>query len=144
MLFRSLCVTVGTGFNTAKKTEDEGGFITSESIQKTVMKSLGLDEIKTVYDTQYQAAANSRINEIKSEKDCSFEKPLFIMNPFGTNVTGVYVYFKTNEAVNVEYTVSVNDKDITDFTRTIAACVNVISLKGNIMSVTHLGAAFVG
>lgn len=114
-----LCATVGTGFNTSKDSKDEGNYITSDSIQKTVMKSLNLDEVKTVYDTQYQSAVNSRIETLKDERNCSFEKPLFIMNPFGTNVTGLYTYFKTEEAVNVEYTVSVNDKDIPDFTRVL-------------------------
>lgn len=114
-----LCATIGTGFKKSKSISNEENYISSDWIQKQVMKALNLSEVKNVYSDEYQSAVKTKLDEMKKYYDCSFEEPLFVMNPFGTNVTGLYVYFKTDEAANVEYTVSVSDVSIPEFTRTL-------------------------
>lgn len=114
-----LCATIGTGFKKSDSLSSDENYIASEKIQKQVMKALNLDRVKTVYDEQYQSAAKAKLDVLKENYNCTFEDPLFVMNPFGTNVTGLYVYFNTDKAVNVKYTVSVSDASIPEFTRTL-------------------------
>ncbi|WP_455716479.1 aryl-sulfate sulfotransferase [Anaerosporobacter sp.] len=114
-----LCATIGSGFGKSKSSIKDESYIASELIQKQVMKSLNTDEVKTVYDEAYQSAVQAKLDELKEAYACSFKEPLFVMNPYGTNVTGLYVYFETKEATNVEYTVSADDVSIPDFTRTL-------------------------
>jgi arylsulfate sulfotransferase len=114
-----LCATIGTGFGKSKSTSSDENYIASDKIQKQVMKSLSMEKVKTVYDESYQSAVKANLDKLKKAYVCSFKDPLFVMNPFGTNVTGLYVYFKTDEAVNVEYTVSVGDVSIPEFTRNL-------------------------
>ena len=40
-------------------------------------------------------------------------------NPFGTNTQSLYVYFKTDAAVKVSYTIHVKDDGISDFSRDV-------------------------
>lgn len=54
----------------------------------------------------------------KESKNATFDNPFIIYNPYGTNTCAVNVYYKTKEATSMEYTVSVDDEDIPDFTRT--------------------------
>ena len=114
-----LGVTIGTGFKKSDNLGSDENYITSDKIQKQVMKALNVDKVQTVYDEQYQSAAKAKLDVLKENYACSFKEPLFVMNPFGTNVTGLYVYFNTDEAVNVEYTISVSDVSIPEFTRTL-------------------------
>lgn len=114
-----LCVTIGTGFKKSNSLSGDENYITSEKIQSQVMKALGIDKVKTVYDEQYQSTVKSKLDILKKNYDCTFKDPLFVMNPYGTNVTGLYVYFNTEDAVNVEYTISVGDVSIPEFTRTL-------------------------
>jgi len=114
-----LCTTIGTGAKKTDRTDSGENYIASETIQKQVMKSLSMDTVKTVYDEQYQSAVKAKLDALKKNYASTFKEPLFVMNPFGTNVTGMYVYFNTDEAVNVEYTVSVSDVSIPEFTRTL-------------------------
>lgn len=39
-------------------------------------------------------------------------------NPFGTNTQSLYVYFCTDAAVSVQYTIHMDRSDISDFTQT--------------------------
>lgn len=114
-----LCATIGKGFGASNNSSSKENYISAEKVQRQVKKILNLDEVKTVYDAQYQSTVKTRLEAMKKDYVCTFEEPLFVMNPFGTNVTGMYVYFKTSEAVNVEYTVSVADISIPEYTKTL-------------------------
>lgn len=114
-----LGVTIGTGFKKSDSLGSDETYITAEKIREQVLKTLNVDQVKTVYDEQYQSAAKAKLDLLKEHYACTFKKPLFVMNPFGTNVTGLYVYFNTDEAVNVEYTIAVGDVSIPEFTRTL-------------------------
>lgn len=93
--------------------------ISAEQVQKRVKKELELDKVNTVYDMEYQNAAGKQVEKWKAKKSYTPEEPLLILNPFGTNVTGLYIYFENGTRVNVEYEVSVKDEDICSFSGTL-------------------------
>ena len=84
----------------------------------------------TVYDVDAQAAI---AEDLDSQKDGqTLSDPLIVYNPFGTNSQSLYVYFNTDEAASISYTVSVSDEEaatiedesftadsIADFTRDV-------------------------
>ena len=84
----------------------------------------------TVYDVDAQAAI---VENLESQKDGqTLAAPLVVYNPFGTNSQSLYVYFTTEDAATVEYTVSISDEafatiddetltadSIADFTRSV-------------------------
>ena len=116
---------------TASITENEAEAVacTSDQIGLSLeeMQSWAKDE---VYDVDAQAAI---AEELASQKDGqTLAQPLVAYNPFGTNSQSLYVYFTTEEAATVEYTVSVSDEEaagiedesftagsIADFTRSV-------------------------
>ena len=102
-----------------KLQEVEANMIGVGSFQKQVKEALGIETIESIYDMDYQKQAQAIIDEYKSTNQYSLENPLFILNPYGTNRTGVYAYFNTEEATNITYTVSVEDENIGDFTATL-------------------------
>lgn len=71
------------------------------------------------YDMLYQEVIQDKL-DILLEKEYTFEKPLMIYNPYGTNSLGLNIYFSTEEATKVRYTIHVEDKDINDFSRTLS------------------------
>lgn len=71
------------------------------------------------YDMLYQEVIQDKL-DVLLEKKYTFEKPLMIYNPYGTNSLGVNIYFSTEEATKVRYTIHVDDKDINDFSRTLS------------------------
>ncbi|WP_167957047.1 aryl-sulfate sulfotransferase [Anaerosporobacter faecicola] len=112
-----LCATIGTGFGKSDSSSKQENYVDSDNIQKQVMKTLNLETLDTVYDTAFQSAVKTKLDKMKQNYNCTFEDPLFVMNPFGTNVTGLYAFFRTDEETNIEYTISVNDVSIPEFTR---------------------------
>ena len=97
----------------------EANMIGVGTFQKQVKEALGVETIESIYDMDYQNQAQTIIDEYKANNQYTLENPLFILNPYGTNRTGVYAYFNTDEATNITYTVSVEDDNIGDFTATL-------------------------
>lgn len=64
-----------------------------------------------IYSKSYQKAAKAVIDKLKKENKYTLEAPLLVVNPFGTNKTGLYIYFRHNFRVNTRYTVSVKSLD---------------------------------
>lgn len=76
------------------------------------------EKVEQIYTESYQtqAAASLKTERDKSSHD---EDNIFVKdNPYGTNTTGLYVYFKTSDAVKVSYTISAQGTDYADFTAT--------------------------
>lgn len=76
------------------------------------------DEVE-IFDMVYQEVVQDKL-DVLLEDEYTFEKPLMIYNPYGTNTLGLNLYFTTDEAAQVRYTIHVDDKDIKDFSRTLS------------------------
>lgn len=74
--------------------------------------------LKQVYDGSQSTKAEEMLTTVKKNKQFSFDKPLWAYNPYGTNSQSMYLYFKSDGKGYCRYTVSVDDRNIADFTRT--------------------------
>lgn len=70
----------------------------------------------SMWNTDLQNTIEKKI--AKEAKKATFDAPFIIYNPYGTNTNSVNVYYTTKEATSMEYTVSVDQEGIADFTRT--------------------------
>ena len=84
--------------------------ISAKSMYKKVAKKLKIKKPK-VYSMKYQKAAKNIIDKYKKNGKYTLDAPLLIVNPYGTNTTGLYIYFKHKFRVNTKYTVSVKEID---------------------------------
>jgi hypothetical protein len=57
--------------------------------------------IKKVYTASYSASVKKNLDQLKKKNVYSLLRPLIVHNPYGTNTTSLYAYFKTDEAVKV-------------------------------------------
>lgn len=72
---------------------------------------------KKIYSEDYQ---NDKLNQIENainQNSYTLKQPLLIENPYGTNTTGIYMYFKTEKMAKATYTISC--EGYADFTRTL-------------------------
>lgn len=76
-------------------------------------------EIKKTYNPDSEASVYETLTAKKDSETYTPEHMLIEYNPFGTNTLSLYVYFTTDSPVSISYTIHVNDKDISDFTRTV-------------------------
>ncbi|MGX5377799.1 aryl-sulfate sulfotransferase [Ligilactobacillus sp. LYQ135] len=74
-------------------------------VQKLNYDELNLKNISNIYNTEVQSKIEQQLTDLKSKQAYSLENPLVVSNPYLTNTTGLYVYFKTNEDVKVSYTI---------------------------------------
>ena len=74
-----------------------------------------ISRISEIYTEEYQTGVQSRLEEAKASGDYTEESMLIEPDPFGTNSLSLYVYFETEEAAQVSYSVSAEDEDIADF-----------------------------
>ena len=74
----------------------------------------------TYYDSSVQQRLSQVVQELKSmpEVTWSATQPLAILNPYGTGSNGLYLYFETDMATQISYSIHVPDSDIPDFTAT--------------------------
>ena len=70
----------------------------------------------TYYDEGVQERLHHVVEELKHNSDLEWtaSMPLAILNPYGTGSNGLYLYFETDMATSVSYTVHVDG--LTDFT----------------------------
>ncbi|WP_186763861.1 aryl-sulfate sulfotransferase [Planomicrobium sp. CPCC 101079] len=74
------------------------------------------DENFSYYDLTVQEELQQQLNGLKEKKNYTFKEPLLVMNPYGTNTTGLYLYFEEESSSSLSYTVSVDGSS--DFTKT--------------------------
>lgn len=72
-----------------------------------------------IFDMVYQDVIQDKLDQLL-ENEYSFDNALMIYNPYGTNTLGLNIYFSTDDAREVSYTIHVDDKDIADFSRTLS------------------------
>ena len=71
--------------------------------------------IENIYTSDYQEMADERLEQERAKANAT-ENDIFVSeNPYGTNTTSLYVYFTTDDAVAVTYTVHADG--YADFTR---------------------------
>lgn len=73
--------------------------------------------VETVYSTDYSNVVKENIDNLKNKKDYTEDDILIIHDPYGINNLSLYVYFKTDKAVQVSYTIQANDTS--DFNETV-------------------------
>lgn len=76
------------------------------------------EEDFTYYDEEVQDRLAFTLLQMMGEEDYTLEEPLAVLNPFGTGSNGLFLYFLTKNAAQVEYTVHVEDNSIPDYTAT--------------------------
>jgi len=81
------------------------------------------ESVKEIYNPKYSDGVKRKLDALKKKKDYTFQNPLLAYNPFGTNDLSMYVYFRTDEATSVKYTVQVKKDNVPDYTRTF--CMHV-------------------
>lgn len=99
-----------------KATIVEATVIKEEEMRKLVEDALGRT-VDTIYDMEYQDEVERQLDLLEKKDTYNLDHPLFVMNPYGTNRLGMYVYLNTEADAFLEYTVSVDDQVIHDFTR---------------------------
>ena len=90
----------------------------NSSLGKNIYSVSKPDEVE-IFDMVYQEVIQDKL-DVLLEDDYTFEKPLIIYNPYGTNTLGFNIYFTTKEKAELKYTIHVDDKDIEDFSRTLS------------------------
>mgnify|MGYP001625278922 FL=1 len=77
----------------------------------------GIDEEGfTYYDTGVQERLAGALDSLKASMTWTATTPLAVLNPFGTASNELYLYFQTDVATKVSYTIHVEDEDIPDYT----------------------------
>lgn len=61
--------------------------------------------IENVYTADYQDMADDKLEQEKSKSSATEDDMFVTEDPYGTNTTSLYVYFTTDDAVAVSYTV---------------------------------------
>ena len=75
--------------------------------------------IETVYTEEYQNDVADELESKKSLNDYDENHMLIEYNPFKTNTLSLYVYFNTEEATKVSYTVKASETDYEDFSANV-------------------------
>lgn len=84
--------------------------VSAKDMYKKVAKKLKVKK-PDIYSMKYQKAAKSIIENYKKKGNYTVDAPLLIVNPYGTNTTGLYIYFKHKFRVNTIYSVNVKEID---------------------------------
>ena len=79
------------------------------------------EEDISIIAKDYQKDISKLIYNKLNDKLYTPSNPLMILNPYGTNVTGMYINFFTFTKSKVEYTISVDNPEIPDFTNTLSS-----------------------
>ena len=76
-----------------------------------------------IYSVDYQKDLLKQVEDFKKAEKYTLDNPLVIINPFETNQTGIYVYFKTDKKTYAEYNIHVDsnedEEEIEDFSRVL-------------------------
>lgn len=96
---------------------DLGGSVRAFQLVPTDIEEDGF----TYYDESVQDRLENALKDLKEVGiDWTAENPLIVLNPYGTGSNGLYLYFETDHATQVTYTIHVEDDGTPDFTATAA------------------------
>jgi len=68
-----------------------------------------------IYTEEFQNSVRAKIDDLIEKNTYTEDNPLVIYNPFLTNSQSLYVYFETEEAYAVSYSVHTTEADYEDF-----------------------------
>lgn len=100
----------------SNSTEIEASSNDNNSINYLKLKNKSTS-LSTIYSEKYQTLIHNQINKQKKLNNYTFQHPLLIRNPYGTNTTAVYMYFKTTEELQASYTIRCDN--YADFSQTL-------------------------
>lgn len=101
----------------AKKSSEKASTVASTTEWTEEEKKIQ-KQIEEVYNVENQKQIAEELEEEKYSEEYTEDNILVRYNPFGTNTQSLYLYFCTDEAVSVQYTIHVSRSDISDFTQT--------------------------
>lgn len=84
----------------------------TERLENVEITDMG---IEAPYRDNASGKVQQLINELKGNNKYTQNDPLVMYNPYGTLGLSLYVYFQTEEDVEVSYNISVPEDDIPDF-----------------------------
>lgn len=106
----------GNNSHSQEKEEKTLELVTSDDVSVEYYTS-SFDSYDNIFSQKKSASVMRQIKELQENNAYTVEKPLLIRNAFGTNECSYYIAFNTDEEVYLEYSVSVPNSSISDFTR---------------------------
>lgn len=87
----------------------------NKEIVVKVQENFAVPEEGGIYDQSFQRSVREKIDQLIEKNTYTEDNPLVIYNPFCTNSQSLYVYFETEEAYAVSYSVHTTEADYEDF-----------------------------
>lgn len=87
----------------------------NKEIVVEVEEGFSVAEKDRIYTMDFQNSVRQKIDDLITARHFSVDNPLVIYNPFLTNAQSLYVYFETEEAYAVSYSVHTPEADYEDF-----------------------------
>lgn len=91
-------------------------YLTGKKKNVMTFKDASLSEI---YTSAYTKKIDKELEVEKKRGSRRIDRAVFAWNPYGTQPMSLYIYFPTREGYSLNYTISVDSKEIPDFTRTL-------------------------
>lgn len=102
-----------TGCSDEVKMKDHGEI--EIPVQELEFLDTRVSPSSSAYDMKIVDELQEELDGLKQEEKYTVAEPLAVMNPFGTNTTGLYLYFQAADSGTLTYTVSA--EGTVDFTR---------------------------
>lgn len=112
-------VTSVSAVKAISETEDSRKQTDVETAALTKEQEMSLQKIKETYNVSKQEETARELEEKKNSQNYTADNMLTVYDPFGTNTQSLYVYFNTDEAVSVAYTVHAAGEAAGDFSRQV-------------------------
>lgn len=102
-----------TGCSEEVKMKDHGEI--EVTVEELEFLDTRVSPSSSAYDVKIVDRLQEELDALKQEENYKVSEPLAVMNPFGTNTTGLYLHFQAADSGTLTYTVSA--EGASDFTR---------------------------
>lgn len=106
--------------------------------EKKNVETFSYKNASAVYDTAHSKSVKEKLEKMQKKNDYTTDKPLAAYNPYGTNELSLYLYFELPDVASVQYTIHIENADMSDFNRTAVLKKSGSSSKGNGLHITGL------